>query len=174
MPIVELPLTFACVRCGATSSDALLRGDGLVFACEDRDGCARRSRGAVVNARVVIAGGPRVGKTTLAASLAAEKGIELVQNTDQLVGVLEWSEASAEVATWFDKPGPWIVEGVATVRALRKWFAAHDEGTPCDLVIWLDQPREELSKGQAAMAKGCAKILAEIVGELVKRGVRLA
>ena len=74
--------------------------------------------------RVVIAGGPRTGKTTHANKLGAESGAR-VRHTDDLIGRLEWSAASQEVSQWFDEPGPWIVEGVAVPRAVRKWLAAH-------------------------------------------------
>ena len=87
---------------------------------------------------------------------------------------MTWSAASEHVATeWMAKPGPWIIEGVAAVRALRKWLAAHPSGKPCDEVVVLDRPRVELSKGQAAMAKGCAKIWAEVMDEVKARGSHL-
>lgn len=123
--------------------------------------------------RIVIAGGPRTGKTTLALELAAAHGIT-ARHTDELVGTHDWSSASAEVATWFDAPGPWIVEGVAAARALRKWLASHPEGKPADLVRLLNKPREPLAKGQHAMAKGCATVWNEIAAELLVRGVRIA
>jgi hypothetical protein len=121
--------------------------------------------------RIVIVGGPKTGKSTLAhhpRHFAAE-----VRSTDELVGVLEWSEVSAEVATWFDEPGPWIIEGVATARALRKWLATHAEA-PLDIVVVLmGKPFVELSKGQAAMGKGVATVWNEIVIDVAKRGARV-
>lgn len=121
------------------------------------------------SARVVIAGIPRAGKTTLA-ELLAKRAIE-VRHTDDLVGQVEWSEASAEVSTWFDRPGPWIIEGVTAVRALRKWLAAHLVGQPCDVLIWCRTPRVELVPGQARLGKGCETVLAGIVDALNERGV---
>jgi len=118
--------------------------------------------------RTVIVGGPRTGKTTLAATLDPS-----AMHTDDLIGVLPWSAASQHIADdWISKPGPWTIEGVAAVRALRKWLAAN-EGKPCERVIVLEVPRVELTTAQAGMAKGHAKILAEIEGELASRGVEI-
>ena len=78
--------------------------------------------------RVVLVGGPLTGKSTLARALAPRYLPEpehQTRCTDELMGVLEWSEASAEVARWLNEPGPWIIEGVATARALRKWLTQH-------------------------------------------------
>lgn len=120
--------------------------------------------------RTVIAGGPRTGKTTLANTF---DGICPVRHTDDLIGSHDWSEASAEVATWFDEPGPWVVEGVATIRALRKWIAAHPTGGPCDVVILLESPHVTLTRAQQAMATGCWTVWREIVDEIVARGVQV-
>jgi molybdopterin-guanine dinucleotide biosynthesis protein len=98
--------------------------------------------------RVAITGSPRAGKTTLAIRVADEmraRGTEPnVRHTDSLISKLQhlgrdaWSAASAEVATWFDAAGPWIVEGVSVSRALRKWHANHPgERPPVDRVIHL-------------------------------------
>ena len=118
--------------------------------------------------RVVSTGGPRTGKTTLANTYDVE-----VRHADDLIGECEWSEVSERVAVWFDRPGPWVVEGVAAVRALRKWLARCPDGRPCDLVVWLDVPRVDTTSGQDAMGKGCATIWADVEAELIARGVQL-
>ena len=127
--------------------------------------------------RIAITGGPKTGKTTLAdqmwngiavAAGAADPmkrglGIGIVRHTDDLIGTHEWSDASAEVAHWFDAPGPWIIEGVAVSRALRKWRDQHPgERPPVDRVIYLVEPHVDLTKAQTAMAKGVEKVHAEI------------
>lgn len=125
--------------------------------------------------RIVIIGGPKTGKTTLSlAALVLGQGLkpEQVRHTDATKD-LDWSKASEAVVPWFDEPGPWVIEGVAAVRALRKWLAEHKEGKPCDEVRVLTKPFAELIKGQAAMTKGIATILKEIEPELVKRGVEI-
>jgi hypothetical protein len=110
--------------------------------------------------RIVILGGPRTGKTTLANKMApldaiVPAGFGLVRHTDDLIG-LGWSEGSQHIADeWLTQPGPWIIEGVACSRALRKWREAHaGEPPPVDRVIRLTTPHVALEGGQIAMMKG--------------------
>lgn len=122
----------------------------------------------------MIAGCPKAGKTSAAVVVARQLGLPeaAIMHTDDLVNVLPWSAASAEVSTWLDEPGPWIVEGVAAVRALRKWLDAHPEGTPCDRFVWYREPLMTLTPAQAAMAKGCETVLSKILAPLLLRGLR--
>jgi broad-specificity NMP kinase len=125
--------------------------------------------------RILITGGPRTGKTTLARSLSPH-----ARSTDDVIH-LGWSEASAEVATWFDRPGPWVIEGVAVPRALRKWLEANPHvkvgekwiHPPCDRIIFLSKPHERLSKGQSSMAAGVLTVWREIAQRLHNLGVAL-
>lgn len=117
--------------------------------------------------RIVICGGPRTGKTTRALSLGGSAGV--LKHTDDLIeqvrhlGKDGWSEASRIASTWLDEPGPWIVEGVAMSRALRKWRDAHPgEPPPVDRVIRMTAPVVECTAGQIAMAKGEARVWSEI------------
>jgi hypothetical protein len=109
--------------------------------------------------RVAITGWPKTGKTTLAQSLGGGR------STDDTIEMgLGWSEGSAEVSTWFDKPGPWIIEGVAIPRALRKWHERHPgENPPIDKLIILGTTHEQLNPGQTSMGKGIDKVLADIM-----------
>lgn len=120
--------------------------------------------------KILILGAPCAGKTTLAKKLGTERGIP-VRHIDDLIGVLDWSGASAEAARWMEEPGPWIIEGVQGARALRKWLEAHPTGAPADQLILCEEPFLELTKGQAAMAKGCATVWREIEAEIAARGV---
>ena len=116
--------------------------------------------------RIVILGGPRTGKTTAAERLQTDGVVagatgHVIHHSDDLIAELAhlgkdaWSEGSRRVAEWLDEPGPWIIEGVALARALRKWREAHPGASPpIDRVIRLTIPHVELTKGQAAMAKG--------------------
>jgi hypothetical protein len=123
--------------------------------------------------RIVIIGPPRAGKTTLGRAMAEEMDAQL-RHTDDLIGELDWSGCSALIASdWFAQPGPWIVEGVAAVRALRKWLASHPEGKPCDEIIALSKSWVELTNRQAGMASACAGIWGSIRGQLRARGVTI-
>lgn len=123
-------------------------------------------------ARIVIAGGPRVGKSTFARHIARIYGCPL-RHTDDLIP-LGWSAASEEASRWLDLPGPWIVEGVAMARALRKWLARVPRPeTPCDVLYWRDRHFGVLDEGQRRMAKGCATVMVEIRDELFARGLRI-
>lgn len=117
--------------------------------------------------RILIAGGPRTGKTTLANSLG------IARHTDDLIGTFDWSAASAEVATWIGADGPWIIEGVAVSRALRKWLVSHPEGKPCDRIHHLTMAHETLTPGQLTMTKGCATVWREVRESLAARGVEI-
>ena len=124
-------------------------------------------------ARLVIIGPPKAGKTTLGRELAASSGVQL-RHTDDLIGELDWSGCSERIASdWLAQPGPWIIEGVAAVRALRKWLAANREGKPCDKIIALSRSWIELTTRQAAMASACATIWGEVRGQLRARGVTI-
>lgn len=123
--------------------------------------------------RIVVAGIPRAGKTTLAGDVRVKLG-HRVMHTDDLIGELDWSSASDAVLRWLDEPEPWVIEGVAAVRALRKWLIRNPEGKPCDMVVWCGRPYVTVYKnGQRAMAKGCERIWGEIRGELLARGVEV-
>lgn len=119
--------------------------------------------------RTVIVGGPRTGKTTFAKKTA---GVRPVHHTDD-VAYMEWSRQSREVATWFDRPGPWVIEGTAAVRALRKWLRSHPLGKPADEVIFLTSSYEVLTPGQLTMGQGVATVLRQIQMELWARGVQV-
>ena len=122
-----------------------------------------------MSARILVTGGPRVGKTTLARSIGALHGLP-VRSTDDLIATHDWSAASSAVAAWLDDVGPWVIEGVAIPRSLRKWLATHD-GAPADGIFIGRDPREARSAGQDAMAKGLETVWAEIAPELERRGV---
>lgn len=82
--------------------------------------------------RIVILGGPRRGKSSLARTFR-DQGIptfcgdprslvkEPEDNVTYLPEDLSWSDSSQYVVdNWLTQPGPWCCEGVSMVRALRK------------------------------------------------------
>jgi hypothetical protein len=130
--------------------------------------------------RILITGPSGSGKTYLADALGLIEDAA-VWHTDD-AAKLGWSEASEEVAGWLDRPGPWIIEGVAVPRALRKWGvkmgAARVAGVswqlsprnrpppPCDQLIVLRHRRPEAGPAKAgheAMAKGLFTVLDEVL-----------
>lgn len=114
--------------------------------------------------RIIITGWPRSGKSTLAKKIGEDFGIE-PKSTDSLIHELSWTEVSSMVAEWFDLPGPWIIEGVAVMRALRKWHWRYgpDVPPPCDFLYIIDRPLGvELKPGQISMGKGIDTVFAEI------------
>jgi hypothetical protein len=122
--------------------------------------------------RIVIAGGPHSGKSTLAAGINADRRYR-VHDGEELVGG-DWSAGSLAASLWLDEPGPWICENVAMARAIRKWLTRNPTRPfPADLVINLSCQVAARSPGQAAMAKGCETVWAQVQPELVKRGVRV-
>lgn len=131
--------------------------------------------------RIVILGGPRTGKTTLANELQMrppEVGSDrpTIRHTDDLITTHDWSQASHAVANfWLPLPGPWIIEGVALARALRKWREAHPgEPPPVDRVIRLTEPFViHTLPGQMAMAKGEETVWREIEDWILESGVQV-
>lgn len=126
--------------------------------------------------RLAITGYPKAGKSTLAERLAKKFGIPHYA-TDSLIGVLDWSPLSEEVSKWFDRPGNWIIEGVAVPRALRKWRLRNpDKAPPLDQYLLLDYASPELSKGQRSMGTGVMTVHRELepwLGALVRHVPRL-
>lgn len=116
--------------------------------------------------KVLIIGGPKTGKTTRAHQLGVP-----VLSTDHLAKSKAWGEDSAEVAKWLDKDGPWVIEGAAAVRGLRKWMA-QNPGKRLDgvEVVNLTRAHQMQSDGQARMDKGVQTIWSQIRADVVRRG----
>lgn len=114
--------------------------------------------------RIIITGWPRSGKSYAAAELGRSMGIE-PKSTDSLIHELSWTEVSSQVAEWFDLPGPWIIEGVAVMRALRKWHWHYgpDVPPPFDQLFILPRPDlAGLRPGQISMGKGIDTVFEEL------------
>jgi len=137
-----------------------------------------RSASLSSDSRVIIIGGPRRGKSTLARELRAASAIptycgdpaNLVKEPEDgvtyLPANLSWSESSAYIAeNWLTQPGPWCCEGVAMARAVRKLVMAGKTAAldGVDIVV-LTEPHEGATEttGQAIMAKGVMTVWAEV------------
>jgi len=120
--------------------------------------------------RTVVAGGPRVGKTTLSETLATQVGT-VARHSDDLIGTVSFADAADAIVEWMALPGPWVIEGVTAVRALRRWLDTNDEGVPCERVFWSTTPKVERTSGQERMAKGIETVWAQIEERLTSRGV---
>lgn len=133
-----------------------------------------------MKSRIIIVGGPKSGKTETSNALSKiiyERTIPgftiPLRHTDDLIGKgLSWSEESLHVSTWFDDPGPWIIEGIVTVRALKKWLARspiHEK--PADYIFYAEVARVPLNLKQQALMKQCNDVWKEVWLPLLSSGV---
>lgn len=122
--------------------------------------------------RVIIVGGPRLGKSTLARSYRAAgvptfcgDPVEMVKEPEPGVTYLpsgmDWSQGSTYVAErWFTMPGSWVCEGQIMARALRKW--TRDEPPANQIIVLQNEPLVPPTAGQAAMIKAVRTVWDEI------------
>lgn len=125
--------------------------------------------------RVIIVGGPRRGKSSLARRLRAQ-GLP-TYCTDPESALLEAPEpgvtylpeglpvsgddgaAQWVVDHWFRLPGPWVVEGWLTARALRRWKAYE---RPADRIIWMLEPVTPCTLRQQSLAKAVRTVWSQV------------
>lgn len=116
--------------------------------------------------RICITGSPKAGKSTLSHTFGLP-----TKHTDDFMH-LGWSPCSEHCSYWFDEPGPFVAEGTAIARSLRKWLERNPgNAKPCDRLLVLWEPFQMLSRGQHSMAAGIETVLKEIMPELLRRGV---
>lgn len=123
--------------------------------------------------RILVTGGSRCGKSTFAKTL--DMPVRNVTSSDEFKS-LGWSEASEHISTLFDEPGPWLMEGVALARGLRKWLLRHKHDAslkPCDKIYRFTVPKCPTLTGQESMNKGEAKVWSEIEPFLRHLGVEI-
>ena len=109
----------------------------------------------VPRGHLVITGHPRCGKSTLATELGRRLAVEVLRTDD--LAELGWGADSDKAAEWMgDLSRPWIIEGCAAVRSLRKVIKAGGHERP--VVIYLDQALIPLTPGQKSLARGIQTI----------------
>ena len=122
--------------------------------------------------RIVIAGGPRTGKTTLARQIAEARGLRHREGDYLYRSGVGWSDSSAQIAGWFAEPGGWVIEGVQVSRAIRKYFAAND-AAPCDVLIWCTDRQHDWQPRHSPMEKACRTVFLEVRPMLTASGVMI-
>lgn len=129
--------------------------------------------------RIILVGGPRCGKSTLARKLRKQYNIptfctdplSLVKDLEDGVTYLpegmEWSESSKFVLDrWMSKEGPWCIDGIASVRAIRKAITEGKKDILEGVYILpvLKQYQDAVTKkGQISLLKGVEKVWYEIL-----------
>lgn len=122
--------------------------------------------------RLAIGGGCRTGKTTLSKRVAADWGVE-PWHTDDIIrhgGPTNVDRWGIFVAPWFDRPGPWIIEGVRVAPALRRRMDSMDPPN-VDAVIWLCEPLVELTPEQARLNTALDNAKASVADWLAEQSV---
>lgn len=120
--------------------------------------------------KLLIGGGARCGKSTLAELIGRELALP-VYRADDLIH-LGWSEASEAFADVIAHGRDGIYEGVATVRALRK-LMKRSKARPCTRYIHLSTPRVTLTDKQIAMNRAVESVYREVFPKLRVRGVEV-
>lgn len=130
--------------------------------------------------RVVIVGGVSRGKSTTADELhrlhgwpvfCADPESKVVYQKSYSSYLPEGLDFSGDSGPspwickhWLTMPGPWIIEGHALARALRRWTRnPHTPQMPCDRIIVLDRPAHRPTNvAQEALSKGVMRVWREI------------
>lgn len=122
--------------------------------------------------QVMIIGAPLSGKSTYANTLGlptfCTDPVSTVRqrqpNVTYMPDGLGWDRQSSQIINWMLKNGDWCIEGVAAVRALRKWNLLFPGVKPCDKIISFEDAHPSMKRtvGQEAMAKGHTTIWNEV------------
>ena len=122
--------------------------------------------------RVVIAGAPRCGKSTLFRKLSMSFDCSL--STDDYMA-LPWADVPDAIIDELVKHEDWIIEGVQACRVIRRWMRDRPEPLPMiDVCYYLQRPMVEQTKAQHAMAKAVETVWRDgVAARLVGIGTRI-
>ena len=118
--------------------------------------------------RVLISGVPRSGKTTLSKLLA---GKQATFHTDTLMGGDTFEKQGHLVASLLEDNNYYIYEGCMVVRGVREWFNVHIDEAPCEVFIWLEEPRTALNSSQQKVLRNIKPVFDSVIDELQNTGV---
>lgn len=119
----------------------------------------------VARSCIILAGGPRTGKTSTAIRISERYNTTMkcihadsfAPDPDTLIDKAKsWSLQSEKISKLFAKTGPWICEGTRTVHAIRKYLKTHDRLQAT--VVWMNNPIQKQTIKQEQMAKGCLTV----------------
>jgi hypothetical protein len=124
--------------------------------------------------KIIVIGPPKSGKSSYAKVLRNLHGVP-TYCTDPLYTVkdpepdvtyapdLDWSDCSEYVArNWLSLPGPWCIEGVGAVRALRKYLTMNKPETLKGVRVRLLRPPADSDYKYSCMAKSITTIWRQI------------
>lgn len=117
--------------------------------------------------RVVIAGGPRVGKSTLFRSMALDYPVAI--GTDDFMH-LPWEAVPNAVISVLERSDDWLLEGVQALRVLRRWIRDRTDYPGVDLVYYLTEPMAARTPRHWSMAKAIDKHWRDVVPRLAADG----
>jgi hypothetical protein len=154
----------------------------------------RRAGGQYPTVRTIIIGGPSRGKSTLADEIRARSGAPVycgdpastVRYRYPYVTYLpeglpfhgDGGGAAWIASNWLTMRGPWVIEGHALARALKRYLAV-DGPCPADRIVVLDCPAHRVeTPGQARMHLGVMTTWSKIarnsrIAHLVERRTEL-
>jgi len=109
--------------------------------------------------RIMVFGGPKTGKSTLAKQLAREMGAQ-VMRTEMLLGLgYTWAELAERTQEWLNFRSPWVIEGLVVPRVIRRWLRENPGKLPCDEIWCLgDSAYVPITKGQQTAANGVMSV----------------
>lgn len=117
--------------------------------------------------RIVIAGGPRTGKSTLFRSMALDYAMAV--GTDDFMD-RQWADVPDAVIDVLQKHDEWLLEGVNAARVLRRWIRDRDDFPGIDVCYYLTKPMTTRTKAHESMSKAIETVWRDVLPRLVADG----